>query len=81
LSVQKIGNEHLGERWFLTEHARMPVFAAVTRRAFRHRLGPLLSAARLPSQHPSAKKSFAPRIATTASLLCSEMTVIFALLF
>src|ERR1041384_4198502 len=34
-----------------------------------------------PARHPSPKNSFAPRIATTASLPCSETTVIFTLPF
>ena len=71
---QKVRHEHLGKSLFLTNEANNADFssrtiaesAIVTTVAMR--LG-------CPARRPSPKKSSGPRIATTASLPCSDATV------
>src|SRR4030081_2539646 len=60
-----MGNEHLGERGAAFSSRTMADSATVATVAIRRAC---------PARHPSPRKSFVPRIATTASLPCSETT-------
>ena len=77
---QEMGNEHLGERRLVMDHADDGRLLEPHDLAVRHgRDG--RDAPRLPGKTPSPKNSSAPRIATTASLPCSETTVTLTLPF
>jgi hypothetical protein len=78
--AQKMGKEHLGERGSCWITRRIAAFSS---RTIRESVSVATVAIRCacPARQPSPKKSFVPRIATTASLPCSETTVIFTLPF
>ena len=78
--AKEMGNEHLGECGFLMDHADDSGFFQPHDDGVRHcrdrRYAP-----RLPGQTTFAEKFARTRIATTASLPCSETMVAFALPF
>src|ERR1700731_4694013 len=57
---QKMGNEHLGERWLSMNHADNSRFFQAHDDGVHYRQD------RCPARHPSPKKSLVPSIATTA---------------